>query len=124
MKQEVSKIKSFKDLIAWQKAHELVLVIYEITKKFTKEEVFGLTNQMRCSAVSITSNLAEGFNRQSKKEKVQFYFTSLGSLGELQSQLLISKDIGYITNEEFKKIDALTIDVQRLIKSTKKFLTS
>ena len=117
------KIKSFTDLRAWQKGHELVLTIYNITKQFPKEEMFGLTNQLRRAVVSITSNIAEGFSRQSYKEKVRFYFMSLGSLTEIQSQLLIAKDISYITKEDFDKIAKQTVEVSKvlngLIKSSK-----
>jgi four helix bundle protein len=117
------KIKSFTDLDAWREGHRLVLVIYEVTKKFPKEETFGLVAQMRRCAVSITSNIAEGFSRQSYKEKLQFYSTALGSTTELQNQLLISKDVGYITEDRFQKIAEQSIKVHRivngLIKSSK-----
>lgn len=78
MENEKEKIKSFTQLIVWQESHQLVLLIYEITKLFPKDELFGLISQMRRSAVSITSNIAEGFSRQSFKEKVQFYSIALG----------------------------------------------
>ncbi|NOQ68142.1 four helix bundle protein [Patescibacteria group bacterium] len=98
-------------------------MIYDVTKQFPKEEIFGLTNQLRRAAVSITSNIAEGFSRQSHKEKVRFYFMSLGSLTEIQSQLLIAKDIDYISEEDFNKIAKQTIKVSKvingLIKSSK-----
>ena len=99
-----TKIKSFADLQVWQEAHNLVLLAYQVTKKFPKEELFSLTNQIRRAAVSITSNIAEGFTRQSYKEKQQFYYMSLGSLAELQNQILIVKDLGYINQTEFNKI--------------------
>jgi four helix bundle protein len=95
------KIKSFTDLNAWREAHSLVLEIYKLTKKFPKEEQFGLANQIRRAIVSISSNIAEGFSRSSYKEKSQFYTMALGSLTEVQSQLLIAKDIPYITKDEF-----------------------
>jgi four helix bundle protein len=81
------KIRSFTDLDAWKKGHELVLMVYKITKSFPNEEVFGLTIQMRRSAVSSTSNIAEGFSRHTHKEKIQFYSIALGSVTELQNQL-------------------------------------
>ncbi|MCK5080789.1 MAG: four helix bundle protein [Candidatus Moranbacteria bacterium] len=112
---EAKKIKSFTDLMAWQKGHKVVLSVYAITKEFPKEEIFGLTNQMRRCAVSITSNVAEGFSRKNKKEKKQFYRISLGSLTELQSQLLIARDVKYLPNKEFKKIAENTVEVQKLI---------
>lgn len=91
------KIRSFTDLHAWQKAHELVLEVYKITKYFPREEQFGLTNQIRRASISVSSNLAEGFSRRSYKEKIQFYSMALGSTTEVQNQLLIAKDVDYIT---------------------------
>ena len=109
------KIKSFTDLIAWTRGHEVVLEIYDITKKFPKEEVFGLTNQMRRCSVSITSNIAEGFSRKTYKDKIQFYSIALGSLTELQNQLLISKDIKYIDSDIFLNLANKTVVVHKLI---------
>ena len=109
------KIHSFTDLETWKQAHKLVLNVYQTTKSFPKEERFGLTDQMRRAAVSITSNIAEGFSRQGKKEKLQFYFISRGSLTELQNQLLIAKDIKYLQNKSFRKIAEQTIKVHKLI---------
>jgi four helix bundle protein len=123
MNHESRKIKSFTDLNAWKEGHKLVLMIYEITKNFPKEEIFGLTSQIRRCTVSITSNIAEGFSRQSYKEKVRFYSIALGSITELQNQLLIAKDIGYITKEQFQDIAEQSIKVHKitngLIKSSK-----
>src|SRR3989338_3207901 len=113
--EEKDKIKSFTNLNAWKTGHSLVVDIYELTKKFPKEELFGLTNQIRRAAVSITSNIAEGFSRQSLKEKAQFYSMSLGSLTELQNQLLVSKDIGYFTAEEYEEIIHQSVIVHKLI---------
>ena len=93
MKNQSNKIRRFTDLNAWKEGHKLVLMIYNFTKNFPKEEIFGLVSQMRRCSVSITSNIAEGFSRQSYKEKAQFYAISLGSVTELQNQLLIAKDI-------------------------------
>ncbi len=109
------KIKSFTDLHGWQEGHKLVLDVYKLTKGFPSEEQFGLTNQMRRSAVSITSNIAEGFSRKSKKEKTQFLYISLGSITELQNQLVIARDIGYLTKNDFKKIAENTVVVDKLI---------
>ena len=126
--EENKKIKSFTDLDVWSKAHNLVLIIYKITKKFSKEELFGLTSQMRRAAVSITSNIAEGFSRQSYKEKLQFYYISLSSLTELQNQLLIAKDINYLNNKEFDQITEQIVSVHKLlnafISKTKTFLNN
>ena len=77
---ENGKIRDFTDLEAWRKAHELALLIYKATEKFPKSEAFGLISQMQRAAVSITSNIAEGFGRQTLKEKIQFYYQAQGSL--------------------------------------------
>lgn len=126
MGEESKKIRSFTDLRAWQVGHQLVLEIYRITKNFPKEEQFGLSNQLRRAAVSVTSNIAEGFSRNSCKEKAQFYSTALGSLTEIQSQLLIARDIGYLPPEEFSAIANHTIELNKitngLIKSTRSLI--
>lgn len=116
------KIQSFKDLDAWKEGHKLVVNIYETTKTFPKEEVFGLTNQIRRAVVSITSNIAEGFSRQSSKEKIQFYCTSMGSLTEVQNQLLVAKDVKYLTEEEFGRLDSQAILTQRILNGLIKYL--
>jgi len=121
------KIKSFTDLNAWKEGHKLALSIYKITKTFPAEEKFGLTDQMRRCAVSITSNIAEGFSRKTKKEKAQFFYTSLGSITELQNQLLLSRDIGQVSASQFKQLADQTVTVSKLvnglIKSSRAFNT-
>ena len=94
----MDKIKSYTDLLVWQKSMELVKEVYVITKTFPKEEIYGLTSQMRRASVSIPSNIAEGFMRQHKPEMIQFLFISLGSCGELHTQLVIAKELGFITD--------------------------
>lgn len=115
MNNESRKIKSFTDLNAWKEAHDLVLAVYKETRNFPKEELFGLVSQMRRCAVSITSNIAEGFGRQSYKEKTQFYHLSQGSLTELQNQLLIAKDVGFITKSKFKEMADKSVIVHKII---------
>lgn len=115
MNQESRGLKSFTDLNAWKEGHALVLQIYKTTKAWPKEEVFGLISQIRRCAVSITSNIAEGFSRQSYKEKVQFYAIALGSVTELQNQLLIAKDVGYIAIDNFNTIAQQSIKVHKII---------
>ncbi|MBP6098875.1 MAG: four helix bundle protein [Candidatus Levybacteria bacterium] len=111
----MQKIQSFTDLNAWKEAHILVLNIYKETKRFPDDEKFGLTNQMRRAAVSITSNIAEGFSRKGTKEKIQYCYLALGSLTELQNQLVISRDIGYISNTDFQLLAEKSIIVSKLI---------
>lgn len=108
-------IKSFTDLIAWKSGHSLVLVIYKATKLFPKDETFGLTNQIRRASVSVTSNIAEGFSRQSYKDKIQFYAVALGSLTEVQNQLTIARDVEYLDHQTFDSIFAITVDVSKLL---------
>lgn len=121
------KIEEFTDLIVWQEGHKLVLQIYKITKLFPKEETYSLTDQMRRAAVSVTSNIAEGFGRQGMKEKVQFYFLAKGSLVELKNQVFIARDLSYLKND-YQIVASQIILVQKLlqglINSTKRMLSS
>lgn len=114
MENKLKKIKSFTDLDAWKEGHKLALQVYQLTKNFPKDEQFGLTAQLRRAVVSHTSNIAEGFSRASWREKVQFYATALGSLTEIQNQLLLAKDIGYISKTDFDVIAKQTIVVNKL----------
>lgn len=100
-RRETEKIRSFTDLHAWQQGHRLVVDIYAEAKQFPADEQFGLSSQIKRSAVSVTSNIAEGFGRQGGKEKVMFFYHAHGSLTELKNQLLIARDVGYITTDTF-----------------------
>jgi len=113
--EQKGKIKSFTDLVAWREAHGLVLDMYGVTRQFPKEELFGLTNQMRRAAVSVSSNIAEGFSRRSRTEKNRFYNIAQGSLIELQNQLIVSRDVGYMLKVDFDRIATKTIAVHKLI---------
>ena len=123
MNQESSKIKSFTDLKVWQGGHQLVLKVYRLTKEFPKEEQFGLTSQLRRAVVSFTSNIAEGFSRNTYKEKAQFYSIALGSLTEVQNQLLVARDIGYLAHNDFTETAVSTVMLNKmtngLIKASK-----
>jgi four helix bundle protein len=92
------KIKNFQDLRIWQKGIEVVRDIYILTKKFPKEELYGLTSQMRRSAVSIPSNIAEGFRRYHNKEYKQFLYITMGSCAELETQIIIANELNYIND--------------------------
>ena len=111
----INKIREFTDLIAWQEGHKLVLMIYRVTKQFPKDEVFALTSQIRRAVVSITSNIAEGFSRRTDKDKLQFYYISLGSISEVQNQILIAKDVFYLKDDEYQLIVEQLYLVQRLV---------
>ena len=108
-------IRSFTDLNAWKEGHKLVLMIYEATQRFPQKEVYELANQLRTAVASITSNIAEGFSRQSYKEKVYFYSVALGSCTEVQNQILIARDVGYTSKENFQKIATQSVIVNKLI---------
>jgi four helix bundle protein len=116
------KIRHFTDLEAWKESHQLALDIYKVTKLFPKEELFGLTNQMRRAAVSVGSNIAEGFSRNTAKDKSQFYSVARGSATELESQLLLAKDIGYLNEEAFDMTRERLNKVGRLVTGLLKYL--
>lgn len=103
MMEDTSRITSFTKLAAWQESHKLVLFIYRVTKEFPKDELFGLVSQMRRAAVSITSNIAEGFSRNTYKDKVQFYAIALGSLSEIENQLIIARDVEYLNCDVYQQ---------------------
>ena len=115
MENQNTKISSFKDLNAWVESHKLVLSVYRATKDFSKEEMFGLTSQLRRAVISITSNIAEGFSRGYAKEKLQFYSISLGSLTEVENQIIIAKDLGYIDEKTNLVIQNQIINSSKLI---------
>lgn len=119
---EQKKIKSFTDLHAWQEAHKLVLMIYEVTSTYPKEERYCLIDQMRRAALSVSSNIAEGFSRQSLLEKKHFYHVALGSLTELQNQLLVSRGLKYILQSKFTEVANQTIVVSRLANALIKYV--
>ena len=108
-------IKTFKDLLVWQEGHKLVIMVYKMTQKYPKSELFGLISQMRRSAVSMTSNIAEGFGRRTYKDRMQFYYMSQGSLTELKNQLLVARDIGYTTDSEYEEIEKQSYQTHRLL---------
>jgi four helix bundle protein len=109
------KIQSYRELIAYQKAYQLALDIYKTTKKFPKDELFGIVSQMRRSAVSVPCNIAEGYCRNHRKEYVQFLNIAFGSCGELETLLSLSKDLGYLALNDFNTFDEQLKDVSRLL---------
>jgi len=108
------KIQKFQDLIVWKEGHKLVIEIYRISRLFPKDEIFGLTSQIRRAVVSVTSNIAEGFGRQSYKDKCNFYQMAFGSIIEVRNQLLIARDVGYIKNSDFEAIDEQAVTVEKV----------
>lgn len=102
MEDNKPKTKSFEDLLAWQKAHSFVLSIYDISKKIPKDELFGLTSQLKRASVSIAANIAEGYKKQSKKEKIHFFNIAQSSLEECRYYLILIKDLKFVTFEEYE----------------------
>ncbi len=114
--------RKFEDITAWQKARELTKLVYEITKDGSFSKDFGLRDQIRRAAVSMMSNIAEGFDRGGRKEFIQFLSIAKGSTGEVKSQLYIALDQNYITKDLFDKTFSLAEEVNRLIFSLIKYL--
>ncbi len=106
---------AYKNLDVWSKANELALSVYRVTKKFPKDELFGLISQMRRAAVSVPANIVEGYSRNTKKDRVHFYYFSRGSLTELEYYIDLSLQLDYITNEEHHQLIGLKNDAGRLL---------
>ncbi len=115
-------MKTFRDLFIWQKSMTLVTQTYELTQNFPKEELFGLTSQIRRSAISLPSNIAEGYGRESNKEFYRFINIAISSLFEFQTQIEIAKNINYLNEIEFKKIYEETRELEAMIISFSKKL--
>jgi four helix bundle protein len=110
----VEKSINYSDLIVWQKAHNLVLEVYKMTKHYPKEEMYGLTSQLRRAAISVPANIAEAFARIGTKDKLRFYNIASGSLNEVGYYLLLTNDLSYaVTSNLISKID----EVSKILKS-------
>ena len=108
-------MKTHKDLDVWKKSVSLVTSIYEVTKTFPKDEVYGLTNQIRRSSVSIPSNIAEGSARQGDKEFAHFLYISLGSLSELETQLIIANNLNYLSLKDYDSVITSLEEIRRML---------
>jgi four helix bundle protein len=114
---EKSKSRSFEELLVWRKAHQFVLDVYRTTKSFPKEELFGLTSQYRRAAVSIAANIAEGYGKKGKSDKLRFYNISEGSINECRYYIILSRDLAYVSMEKSEQMyDELTY-IQKLMSS-------
>ena len=111
----MSSIQSFKDLIVWQKSMLLAKKVYLATENYPKNELYGIVSQMRRASVSIPSNIAEGYGRKSRKEYSQFYSIAYGSHLELETQLILSHELGFIKEAEFKAINAIREEVSKML---------
>jgi len=108
-------LKSYKELKVWQKAYQLCLQIYKVTKGFPKEELFGITSQIRRSSLSIPCNVAEGYGRRSRLEYIRFLNIAYGSLCELETQVLLSGDLNYFKERELKEVQTAVGEVERML---------
>ncbi len=114
-----NKIESFEQLTVWQKSQDLAVTVYLVTKSFPKDELFAITNQLRRAASSISANIAEGFGRQTGKDKVHFYVMAYGSLLEVKNFLYLSNKLKYLGDEDLQSILLQCMDCQKLINASK-----
>lgn len=117
-------IKTYKDLIVWQKAMDLIVAVYNITENFPKSEIYGLTSQMRRCSVSIPSNIAEGRRRGSKKDYRQFLIMAYASGAELETQIEITKRLLFGKEFDYAKVDSLLDEVMRILNKITNALNS
>ena len=117
-------VKTYKELLVWQKSMELVKIIYELVRELPKEELFALSAQMRRSAISLPSNIAEGAERDSTKEFIHFINIAQGSRAELETQTLLCESIGYLKREETDKTIELLSEIGRMLSDLKRALNS
>ena len=110
-------MKDFRDLKVWEKAHHLAVSVYRATSNFSSEEKYGLTSQLRRSAVSIPSNIAEGCGRSGDRELARFLQIAMGSASELEYQLLLCRDLGLLQSSVYKELEKSTIEVKRMLTS-------
>ena len=108
-------MKNFKDLKVWDKAHKLALKVYEITKDFPKEEIYGLISQMRRAAVSIPTNIAEGCGRNSDAELARFLEIAMGSASELEYLLLLSKELNFLSDKLYTAMISETTEIKQML---------
>ncbi len=104
----------WRDLDVWKKSHELVKEVYKITLGFPKEELYGLTSQVRRASVSIPTNIVEGFSRHSTKEYIRFLFNSRGSLEELRYLLFLSQELGFVTSDVYYDLEKQCADISKM----------
>lgn len=109
------KLQSYKELIVWQKAVKLAIEVYKITEHYPRSELYGLTSQTRKSAISIPSNIAEGSTRQHLLEYLQFLNIALGSAAELETQLFIAKELKFLEEDAYKRLNDSLIEIMKML---------
>jgi len=117
-------MRNFHELKVWEKAHRLVLAIYQLTLRFPADERFGLTLQIRRAAVSVPSNIAEGCGRSGERELARFLSIAAGSMSEVEYQLLFAHDLGYVNKETYRKLAQQVNEVKRMLNAFIQQLTA
>ncbi len=110
-------MRNYRDLEVWKKAHELTLQLYKVSRSFPREEIYGLTSQLRRAAASIGANLAEGCGRQTDNEMARFVRIALGSSSELDYHLLLSRDLGLVGDEDYRHSATELTRVRKMLRS-------
>jgi len=119
-----AKVKSYKDLVVWRKSITLVKIVYQLTRSYPADERFGLVSQMRRTAVSVPSNLAEGHARNTTGEFIQFISHAEGSLAELETQVILSVELAFCSSVEVQPLQALIGEVQKMAGALRRSLAS
>jgi four helix bundle protein len=119
---QTERVNSYRDLIVWQRGMDIAASVYQMTESYPKDQLYGLRNQMQRAAVSIPSNIAEGHERDSTKEYLHFISISLGSLAELETQILLSERLNYLKPEDAKQLLALADEIGRMLRAIQRRL--
>jgi four helix bundle protein len=114
---EGKRVQSYRDLIVWQKSIELVKHVYSLTQKFPKHETYGLADQLRRCSVSVPSNIAEGQARQHTGEFRHFLYIALGSISEVDTQIIIAEQLGYIATEEARQLEGQIVELKKMLRA-------
>ncbi|MEK6682292.1 MAG: four helix bundle protein [Nitrospirota bacterium] len=114
--------EGFRKLTTWQKAYDLVLEVYRVARLFPKEEIYGLISQLQRASVSIPANIAEGYERNHRKEYLQFLYIAKGSLGEVETYLSLAKDLGYLSEKDYLAVENKRVEASKLLKGLIKSL--
>jgi len=107
-------MREFRDLIVWQRSHQLTLAIYEATGGFPKQEIYGLTSQLHRASASIPTNIAEGCGRDTEAELAHFMVIGMGSASEVEYELLLAYDLGYLDSPTYNKLNSLAVEVKKM----------
>lgn len=110
-------MRDFKQLSVWEKAHRLTLAVYEVTAKFPQYELYGLASQLRRAVASVPTNIAEGYGRQGQVERCNFINIAIGSISEVEYQLILAKDLNYLPQAEYVELYDLVLEVRKMLAS-------